>query len=117
MKRSVILLAGILGFTQATLAVAADDGRGILEICNNGDPGERISAIAGGMAFGLLTGQGLGGPKRQFCPANSGRLTNGQYRQVICKYLGGHPEILMQDGFVAMGISLIKSYPCETGKE
>lgn len=87
-------------------------GRGILEICDSGDPSEIVALLAGGMASGLLLGQGLGGPKREFCPPNSGRISNGQYGKVICEFLRKNPRVQDQDSFAAIGISLLRSYPC-----
>ena len=110
------VMGALFGLALMASAVAAEDGRATLQMCNEGDPGDRIASLAGGMAFGLLTGQGLGGPARQFCPPNSGRLSNGQYRLSVCKFLAGHSELMSQDSYLAIGIALLKSYPCEADK-
>jgi hypothetical protein len=96
----------------ACAAQAQMTGRDILEKCDTGDPSEMVALLAGGVANGLLLGQGLGGPAREFCPPNNGRISNGQYRKVICDFLRQNPRIQSQDSFVAIGISLLRSYPC-----
>ena len=119
LKRGI--LAAVLAAAPLASASAAEDGRAILDLCNAGDFGDHVASMSGGMAFGLLTGQGLGGPKRQFCPPNNGRLTNGrltngQYRSKVCAYLADHAEVVALDSYTAIGIALLKSYPCAAEK-
>ena len=97
---------------ETCLAQAQLTGRDILEKCDTGDPSEMVALLAGGVASGLLMGQGLGGPAREFCPPNSGRLTNGQYRKVTCDFLRKNPRVQSQDSFMAIGTSLLNSYRC-----
>ncbi len=110
-----VLMAALIDFAPWAPALAANDGRAILDMCDGRVPGEELAALAGGVAFGMAVGQGLGGPQRQFCPPNNGRISNGQYRRVVCKFIADHPQLLNQESYTAISVALLRSYPCQSG--
>lgn len=110
---------GALVFWAAgtTTALAGDGGSALLDACSGSDANHVQSATITGVAMGLLLGQSLGGPKRAYCPPNSGRLSPGQYRSVACKFLAAHPQIARQEEYTAIGIALLETYPCAAEKK
>jgi hypothetical protein len=88
------------------------DGQYVLSRCRDGQPNPEIAAMAGGLSFGLLTGQGLGGPRREYCPPNEGRISNVAAGRAVCRFIADNPKLLTQDAYVAMGIALLKTYSC-----
>ena len=68
--------------------------------------------MAGGISFGLLTGQSLGGPNRAYCPPNNGRIANAVAGRAVCEVIGKYPNVAGQDIYVAMGVALLQTYPC-----
>lgn len=112
--RSLRMLTAAIALTGASFSTAgaAYDSEGLLEKCSTMDSNSAQTAMIAGVAMGLMLGQPLGGPQRKYCPPNSGRLSAGQYRQVVCKFLGAHPKVVQQDQYTAIAVALLESYPC-----
>ncbi len=81
-------------------------------MCRDGIPAGELSAMAGGISFGLLTGQSLGGPNRAYCPPNNGRISNAVAGRAVCDVIDKRPNVAGQDIYVAMGVALLQTYPC-----
>jgi len=109
--RLAVLLALLVFGVQEVRAASAP--RTISERCDDTDAQGVQAAMITGVAMGLLFGQSLGGPGRAYCPPNSGRLSPGQYRLAVCRFLEEHPNFALQEDYTAVGAALISIYPCK----
>jgi hypothetical protein len=112
-RRHVRGIAFVMAAVALTAAPAmAASNATVLEQCKSSDWESVQTAMITGVAMGLLFGQSLGGPQRAYCPPNDGRLSAGQYRLAVCKYLETHPAIASQENYAAVGMALLGTYPC-----